>query len=305
MLGARQMSHTGRKYFVNDGSTNLGPWDVTTIVEKVEALELKATDYLYLDDKDEWVMICQYPEFIETVAAKKTPTGKPTTAPTSRPTTTTKLDAPVPKNTGDVVAFGEKTSVAQRESKPEAQTNEWYVLKGKNRYGPFPFFDVLRMLQEKALFEFDYVWKPGLETWNRIAEVPDFHPDHVRKLFEQQDSETFTPLLFFRRRHPRNYYECPVIVHDNAKVWKGATVEISEGGAGVVMENAMVLPGQNIYLHFKPGPDTQPFNVLCEVVSKKYAKGVKDKSTPIQYGLKFINIQKQDRDALKQVTRAA
>ncbi len=129
---------------------------------------------------------------------------------------------------------------------------------------------MIRMLQEKSVFEFDFVWCQGLEAWKRIAEIPAFYADAIRKVF---DNTKANDTLFFRRHHPRNRYECEIIVHDNNRVWKGKAVELSEGGAGVIIENAMILPGQNIYLHFKPGIITKPFNVLCEVVSKRYMKG--------------------------------
>src|SRR5690606_38372739 len=96
--------------------------------------------------------------------------------------------------------------------------------------------------------------------------------------------------VFFRRRHRRVKYGGTILVHDNKSVWKGQGVEISAGGAGVIMENSMIVPGQTLYLHFKPGDGVPPFNAVCEVVSKRFVEGVKDKNAPIRYGLKFKNI---------------
>src|SRR5579863_5244605 len=102
-----------------------------------------------------------------------------------------------------------------------------------------------------------------MESWKLIAELPDFAPEKIREMLDK--NQKTQAQIFHRRRFRRFNYECPVIAHDNAQVWKGKTVELSEGGAGVVMENAMLLPGQNVYLHFKPGDSSKPFNVLCEI----------------------------------------
>jgi hypothetical protein len=169
----------------------------------------------------------------------------------------------------------------------------WYILRGEERQGPFEFTDVVRLLQEKIIFEYDFVWRNGMENWIRIAEVQDFSPDAIRSVLKADKD------IFVRRKHARLMYECPLVAHDNKSFWPGYTLEISEGGAGVVIENAMLLPSQNIYLHFKPGSHTKPFNVLCEVVSKKYIQNVKDRLDPMVYGVKFINIPKQEKDLIK------
>jgi hypothetical protein len=241
------------------------------------------------------VLICTHPEFLSAHKGQK-------------PASFKNQSTPVPKEMGDQSAFGEKTVVDQSQQRPSETTentttpqevDEWYVLKGRNRYGPFPYLDLLRMLQEKAVFEFDYVWRSGLDTWRRIAELENFSTDKVREILTQ--TEKTDTQVFFRRRHARADFKCGLLVHDNNRVWKGHTVQVSEGGAGVIMENAMMLPGQNVYLHFKPSTNTKPFNALCEIVSKRYVKGVREQDAPLYYGLKFINIHKTDRDALKDV----
>lgn len=70
------------------------------------------------------------------------------------------------------------------------------------------------------------------------------------------------------------------------------------------MENAMVVPGQTLYLHFKPGDGVPPFNATCEVVSKQYVEGVKDKKTPIRYGLKFTTISSSAQNVLQEYSKA-
>ncbi len=294
-----------KKFFVNVNNQMAGPWTIHEIIEKVNSSELKATDYLYVEASDDWVLICSHPDFLEAHKNNKpnpmknqTPPelkGLPTDIPKAPLTERAQTNTPTP----EVKAVEtEKTNTA---TKPN--TDEWYVLKGKNRYGPFPYLDLLRMLQEKSVFEFDYVWRSDMENWKRIAELNQFSADAIRTHLEKE--ETDMEQIFFRRRHERTDYECPLILHDNNRVWQGRIVQISEGGAGVIMNNAMMMPGQNVYLHFKPGPKSKPFNALCEIVSKRYIKGVKDKDTPLLYGIKFINIHKADKEVLKSLTTNA
>jgi hypothetical protein len=258
-----QMMHT--KYFVSHDGKNLGPFEAQAISDKISSGELTNSDYIYLDATSEWIPISQHSDF---------------------------------KHEEDKENNENKSGPSL---KPDS--HQWYVLKGKNRYGPFIFLDLIRMLQEKSLFEFDYIWHDGLETWKRLAEVEDFHPTKIKALLKEEDVENSQ--LFHRRRHLRFKYECPLVAHDNAQVWRGKTVELSEGGAGIVMDNAMILPGQNVYVHFKPGPTSKPFNVLCEIVSKKYSSSIKDRSSSVVYGVKFINIHKQDSEEIKTLKVAA
>ena len=310
VLGIRKMAE--RKYFINNGQANVGPFEMKLIIEKVARGELRAVDHICVNaDNDEWVLICQHPEFLKHFEAQKPSlhtenqsaenhrvenhnapphsiaSGPSDSVPSAKPHIV--ASAPIPESTP--VPVGDLTLA------------QWYVLKGKNRFGPFVYVDLVRMLQEKSVFEYDYVWAQGLEGWKRIAEINVFSADHIKGLFgTDEDKEN---KLFHRRNFPRAKYETTIIVHDNNSVWKGKTVELSEGGAGVVIDNAMILPGQNIYLHFKPGPLSKPFNVLSEVVSKRYMKGIRDKDAPVVYGIKFININKQDREAIRMIHTAA
>jgi hypothetical protein len=67
-------------------------------------------------------------------------------------------------------------------SKMTQQAVEWYVLKGDNKFGPFSYREVLKMLQEKVAFEFDFAWHPGLSTWVRIADLDAFKPAYISQI---------------------------------------------------------------------------------------------------------------------------
>jgi len=251
------------EFYIYRNGKQEGPFSKEKVIEKIKAQDLSASDFVYLDEKSDWVLVMDYEPLTEYIK-----TAKPKTVPPKKPT---------------------------KESATASQ--EWYILKGENRYGPFTYPDLIKMLQEKALFEYEYVWKTGMESWVRVAEVEDFTADKIRGLKDEAKSNLSE--VFFRRRHARAHYGASILVHDNKHVWKGQGLEISPGGAGLIMDNSMILPGQVLFLHFKPGEGVPPFNAVCEVVSKRFLKGVRHKDQAIQYGVKFTSIGENARGTIE------
>lgn len=250
-----------KQYYVSHEGKIVGTFSVSEITKKLAAGEIQVTDYIYDDAKSDWMLIGEHGEFKASGQTKAKPVDHPDT-------------------------------VSQ-------DANEWFVLKGENQTGPFTIIDVVRMLQEKMIFEYDYVWKAGMESWKRVAEVADFGADFIRDLKDAPDFKS----IFFRRRFKRKEFGGTLIVHDNKKVWHGKSLEVSEGGAGLVMNNAMVLPGQTLYLHFRPSSQVPAFNALVEVVSKKYVKSANSPETPISYGVRFLRIQEDAKKSLQSYVR--
>nr|HMN68306.1 PilZ domain-containing protein [Bdellovibrionales bacterium] len=69
-------------------------------------------------------------------------------------------------------------------------------------------------------------------------------------------------------------------------LWKGQGFEISQGGVGITMKNALVVPGQQLFVHFNGFEDFPAFNAVCEVVSKKFVNS----DAPVEYGLRFLSL---------------
>ncbi len=271
-------------YVAQSGETK-GPFSVEQIIEQVRAKTLDLVDYCYDEKQEDWIELGKHPVIGEQVleAVNNTLSGVKTTNPEEMENTVV-----------------EKTIVEQQKAVSDPADFEWYVLKGESKFGPFAYRDIVRMLQEKSIFEFDYVWNQNLTTWKRVAELSEFSPESIRDLKDSGSEEISE--IFFRRRHVRVGFLSSIIVHDNRHVWKGKSIEVSAGGAGLVIENAMLQPGQTLYLHFKPADGLPPFNAVCEVVSKQYMKGVKDKKTPIRYGVKFTSINTQAQRNLHDFT---
>jgi hypothetical protein len=189
-----------------------------------------------------------------------------------------------------VVPMPTKENVTLSSTKDAHTIAEWFVLKGENKFGPFSYTDVVKMLQQKVVFPFDFIWHAGLEGWKRVAELNDFTEENIRQLFETKGAKKKE--IFAERKHARKKFDGKVIVHDNMTLWKGEGFEISKGGVGVTMKNALVVPGQQVFVHFKGEGQFPAFNAVCEVVSKKFVND----DTPIQYGLRFLSLTQEVQD---------
>jgi len=271
------------KYYVSHESQQMGPYTVDEIVECIGQGTLSPLDYIYDEAKSDWMLFLEHHELGEKVKALK---------PKAPPRAQEKIEEEAPR-----------VKKPSYQGKAEAHDHEWFVLTGENKFGPFSYTDVVKMLQQGVVFEFDFAWHEAMTGWTRIAEVPDFDKDRMRKLKDSSMPEINE--VFFRRRYRRVQYGGTILIHDNKKVWKGQGVEMSEGGVGVVMENAMVLPGQELFLHFKPGDGVPPFNAVCEVVSKQYATDVTNSKAPVKYGLKFKSINAETQKVIKDYTKRA
>ncbi len=251
------------RYFVAHDGEQMGPFTVDEITAKIQSRELSVSDYVFDEAAADWFMIVAHQGFAALVQF-----AKPVHAP-----------RPEPK-------------------KSAVDIPEWFILKGQNRFGPYSYFDIVKLLQSRSLFEYDYAWNPNLETWQLIAELHDFKAERIKEL--QTSTQTDMNEVFFRRRHARANYGASLIVHNNSKVWKGKSFEISPGGAGIELESGNLQIGQSINIHFKPGDDVPPFNSKCEVVSMRSVD--RDNEKKVIYGIKFLELAQQTQNYLAQFT---
>lgn len=275
------------KFYVSHEKEQMGPYSVDEIVKFVGDGTLSPLDYIYDEAKADWILFLDHELLAEKVKAMK-----PKAPPRAQEEEPEKLKS-------KKIVHENKSNMPAELVEP--MSHEWFVLKGENKFGPFSYVDLIKMLQQGVVFEFDFAWHDGMANWERLAEISAFQKENLKKLKDTAMPEISE--VFFRRRYRRVNYGGTILVHDNKKVWKGIGVEISEGGAGVVMENAMVLPGQELYLHFKPGDGVPPFNAVCEVVSKQFTTDVANPSSPIKYGLKFKTLSTDAQKLIKEYAK--
>ncbi len=256
------------KYRVSHQGQEAGTFAAAEIVAKIRAKELELFDYVFDESQNDWVLLMEHPEIAGLLKS-----NKPPRPPGAKPET----------------AAAQPAAPAPRATIAAPDNVEWFVLKGEHRFGPFAFAEVVRMLQQKVVYPFDFVWHAGLNDWKRLAEISEFQTENIRALFEKTGKKSD---LFVKRQHKRKKHNGRVIIHDNLSLWKGESFEISKGGVGVTLKNALVVPGQQVFVHFS-GTDGWPsFNAVCEVVSKKYVQD----DAPVEYGLKFLSMSQEAQD---------
>jgi hypothetical protein len=263
-----------KHFLVSKNGYNVGPFDFSELLIKLENRELNWMDYLFDETCQDWVMILEHSQFTEKFNSGW---GRPEAQP--------------------IVA------TSYRNPNNKFKEKEWWVLRDCNNYGPYSYVEVIQMLQEKTLFEYDYVWHQDLPAWRRVAEVADFMPETIKTLKDSGDLGVAE--IFFRRRHARARYGCSLILHDNKSVYKGHSVEISAGGAGIVIPSQILQPGQAVFLHFQPGDGVPPFNAICHVVSKQFIKtnpNLPSDGMTVKYGVRFTSISQNIRESIKTFT---
>lgn len=248
-----------KHYYLSNNGTHIGPFPRETVLSRLQGGQTQWTDYVYDESVGEWLTLLEHPEF--STQGTKTP-----------------------------------VRAAPKSEIPDAlKQKEWFILKDGSNYGPFAYVDIVKMLQEKSLFEYDYIWNERMSDWRPLAEVEEFCPDRIKQVKDSAEVEVAE--IFFRRRHARARYGTSLIVHDHKTVFKGKTFEISAGGAGVIIDTNTLNPGQSLFLHFQPGDGVPPFNAVCQIVSKQHGG-----ADAVRYGIKFVTLSQSVRDSIKNYT---
>ncbi|MFP5518488.1 MAG: GYF domain-containing protein [Bdellovibrionia bacterium] len=259
------------KYHLSIQGNSTGPFTPEEIYAKIQSQNASWTDYVFDDSKNDWIMLLEHPTFAPYLTSYANKTESPETFTETQPP----------------------------EHAPTAKA--WFILKDGNNFGPFSKLELVKMLQSKQLFEYDFVWHDQMSAWQRVSDCEDFKPESIKALKESGLSEVAE--VFFRRRHARAKYGCSLIVHNSKAVYKGKSLEISAGGAGVIIENPNFEVGTSLFMHFKPGDGVPPFNALCEIVNKTQLRNIPHgPNTPVKYGVKFTSVSHEIKESLNSYT---
>jgi hypothetical protein len=182
--------------------------------------------------------------------------------------------------------------LAQSESR-----NQWYILRGETKYGPFEYGAMIRMLQTNELYDYNYVWAPHLDSWTLLNEIPDFSRDRLARLIENNAD---VKSAFITRKAPRVDRTIPIYGHNNHLFFDGHSLSLSESGALLMLNTPLLLPGQDLLIHFREDErNPQAFNATAQIVRKNFTRSRLNVKSGLQYAIKFVQVSPVGREALQ------
>lgn len=170
-----------------------------------------------------------------------------------------------------------------------ANENNWYVLMGEQKYGPYEYKTLINMLQSNQLMDYNYVWAPHLESWTQIHQLEEFSKDRFQNILKN-GTELIT--AFIKREHERKDVEIPILGHNHQRFFDGEVISLSTVGALCLLNSPLVQVGDNLKLHFKAiSNESTPFNLECEVIRKNFSKQRLNSKSGLYYAVRFHDIQ--------------
>lgn len=260
-----------------------GPMTLEKVQEALKERRVRYTDYLWDPQASAWVLLAVY--FQDQFPAPKAPPAGVKVAPVPASAAKTKLPDAQP----DLKRF---TSAAFDQQFGVSNESIWFLYKDKEKYGPYRFLEVVQLLQEMKCDQADFIWKPGMNDWERIRNVAEYQPEILKRLSNVKNfSGINLDTVFIKRQFPRVPYDSEVILHDDRQVVIGSATTISEGGAFVRVSKPVHQRGDRLKLHFSAAGVPVPFNCIAEVTQVC-------KTEPAGYCLKFIYLEQEDQERI-------
>lgn len=167
--------------------------------------------------------------------------------------------------------------------------NNWYVLMGEQKYGPYEYKSIINMIQTNQLMDYNYVWAPHLPSWTQVHQLEEFSKDRFTLLL-QKESELLG--AFIQREHARKDIDVPLLGHNHTRFFDGQLVSISKVGGLCLLNSPLIQVGDRLKLHIKSSlADTVPFNLECEVLRKNFSKQRLNSKSGLYYAVRFHDIQ--------------
>lgn len=262
-------------FFVSQAGKPQGPWSKQSIRQKVKSGDLSLSDYIWLNEDEEWKMLAHF--FVADFP------------PPDAPPPGVKLKGRAKKSTDEDLR--EYSGASFTEQIGISNESIWFLYKDKSKFGPYRYLEIVSLIQKNAFTPDDFVWKPGMSDWERIRLTSDFSDEILKKLSHMKNYSA--EKIFLKRRFPRVPYDTEVIIHDDQCVVFGSARKLSEGGAFLEVKKPSHTKGDRLKVHFTPGGVDVPFNCIAEVISVS-------KTKPVGYSVKFIYLEEADRKRIAQ-----
>lgn len=165
------------------------------------------------------------------------------------------------------------------------QPNQWFILRGEMKFGPYEYKALLHMMQSGELYDYNYVWAPHLTQWTLVGDLEEFSKDQFLKIIH---GDADLNGAFKKREFPRVDYQLPLLAHNNHRMFDGHSLSLSSNGALLLLNDPLLLPGTRVMVHFQA---EEPFNAICEVVRKNISKQRLNVKSGLHYAVRFLHVQ--------------
>jgi hypothetical protein len=164
---------------------------------------------------------------------------------------------------------------------------EWYYLNGQAPVGPFTYIEMIGMLQRKKISLASVVWKHGKPNWAQASSLEEFQSAIIQQL--RHAGIPGINNYFAKRQFKRFAYTAKFILHNEDKLWRGVSFELSVGGVGILANTDILNIGQEVFIHKTSRGAEVNINAVAAVRSK-HTEGMR--SGQAKYGLEFVYISK-------------
>lgn len=179
--------------------------------------------------------------------------------------------------------------------------NQWFILRGENKYGPFEYAAMIRMMQDNELYDYNYVWAPHLESWTLVGDVQDFSKDRLARLIENNSEVRGS---FKDRGADRIDVLIPIYGHNDHLFFDGQTLSLSANGALLLLNTPLMLPGQDLLLHFRRDEtNPQAFNMKAQIVRKNFTRTRMNVKSGLHYAVRFTQTSRTGQEAIEKMVK--
>ncbi len=174
--------------------------------------------------------------------------------------------------------------------------DNWYILHGNQKSGPYDYKRIINMIQKNEIMDYSYVWAPHLPKWSQVYSLKEFSRDRfylLRNHPEYQDT-------FVQRKNPRVQTQVEIMGHNNIRFFDGTLTSISTEGGLCLINTPLVQVGDKIKIHLKSKSNLEsPFNIEGVIIRKNFSQDRLNSKSGLYYIVSFSDLQPEGLDQIK------
>ena len=279
----------------------LGPFTHQELLQRLETNQTTWGDFVFEKSQGQWVRACEH-EKLKSYQSLPPEFG---------------IDSEDGSNQiGDSPAhvYNEKTlsgtfsNSAITKPKFEADVNQWYLQTVESELGPLSAREIALAVKSGQFSGDIFAWKPGLQAWKNIFEIPDLKPllEHIQNLRKHNNKEstensrstenTNSSGSPSQRKAERKTFLAGIDAYDQTtkKLHSYICKDISTSGMFLLNKRSLLPIGCELVLNVKPMVGKiKPFKVNAIV----------RRATELGIGVEFVNVNEAAQEILESVAK--